>query len=149
MAASDDFENYGWHDNAIHAIRIVEGPDGCSGDLVLDIDFILEWLPPEGGEKAFRFRIAPTDLTFHDVTKLVISVDYASSTASFQPMTIHEIHREVVTYPNGYSSFAWKIEINWPRNGLISFRSSGFTQSSRKEPITSDAQYLSPSERGP
>jgi hypothetical protein len=148
LSVSDNFSSFSWHDNAIHSIRIVEGTDGCSGDLILDIDFIVEWLPPEEGDNAFRFRIAPADLVFHDVTELVISVDYASSTAALQPMSIHEIHRKVVTYPNGHSSFAWKVEINWPRNSFISFRSDGFTQLSRTQPIKSGAQYLSPAERG-
>lgn len=147
MSLPERFEDYSWHDNAIHGFRIVEGPDGCGGELILDIDFIVEWLPPQGENNAFGFRIAPAHLTFHDVTDLVISVDYASSTAAVQPMTIHEIHREVVTYPTGYSSFAWKIEINWPRNSFISFRSPGFTQALKGEPIVSGAQYLSPSQR--
>lgn len=147
MSQINDFESFSWHDNAIHGIRIVEGPGGCSGKLILDIDFIVEWLPPEGGENAFQFRIAPSDLVFHEVTDLVISVNYAESTAALQPMTIHEIHREIVTYPNGYTSFSWKIEINWPRNGFISFCSRGFTQNARVQAIASGAQYLSPAER--
>ncbi|MDZ4076523.1 MAG: hypothetical protein U1E04_17440 [Hylemonella sp.] len=147
MTVGDGFEGNRWHDNAIHGFRMVEGADGCSGELVLDIDFIVEWLSPESGNNAFSFRIAPADLTFHDVTELVISIDYASSTAALQPMTIHEIHREAVTYQNGHSSFAWRLEINWPRNSSISFSSSGFTQVLRKQPISSGAQYLRPSER--
>lgn len=147
MSLPEHFEDFSWHDNAIHGFRIVEGPDGCGGELILDIDFIVEWLPPKGENNAFGFRIAPAHLTFHDVSDLIISVDYAASTAAVQPMTIHEIHREVVTYPNGYSSFAWRIEINWPCNSFISFSAPGFTQALRAEPIVSGAQYLSPAER--
>lgn len=146
---SDDFGSHTWHDNAVHAIRIAEGSDGCSGEFILDIDFIVEWMAPEAGDNAFRFRIAPTDLIFHDVTESVISVDYASSNAALQPMTVHEIHREVFTYPNGHSSFAWRIDINWPRNSFISFHSSGFAQVARMPPVASGAQYLSPLERSP
>lgn len=143
----EKFEDYSWHDNAIHGFRIVEGDDGCSGDLILDIDFILEWLAPQGDDEPFSFRIAPANLTFHEVTDLVVSIDYSASTAAFQPMMIHEIHRSAVTYSNGYSSFSWKVEINWPRNSFISFVSSGFTQELRSEAIVSSAQYLSPSQR--
>jgi hypothetical protein len=134
-----------WHDNAIHAFRIREGEDGCSGELILDIDFILEWLAPV--EHSFNFRIAPADLTFHEVTDLVVSIDYASATAATQPMTIHEIRREAISYPNGHRSFKWNIEINWPPKGLISFQSIGFTQSLRMEPVVSGAQYLQAAER--
>ena len=147
MVAADDFETIHWHDNAIHGIRIVEGEDDSGGELILDIDFILEWLPAENN--AFKFNLAPADLAFHDGSDLVICVDYASATASVQPMMIHEIHREVVRYPNGYSSYAWKIEINWPPKGFISFRSKGFTQVLRMQPFIFGAQYLSPSQRKP
>jgi hypothetical protein len=143
----DKFPEFNWHDNAIHGIRIVEGEDGGSGDLVLDIDFIVEWLQPESGEKYFRFRVAPTDLTFHETTDLVISVDYASCSGAFQPMTIRRTHREPITYPNGHSAFAWKIELNWPPDGFISFHSPGFTQAARTPPIETNAQYLSAARR--
>lgn len=143
MHSTSDFEKIQWHDNAIHGFRILEGE--TSGELVLDIDFITEWLPPTKG--AYGFRVAPSDLVFHEVSDLVVSINYAAASAAVQPMTIREIHREVVTYPNGYSSFAWKVELNWPSNSSITFCSTGFTQSQRMEPITSGAQYLSPAER--
>lgn len=149
MQLRDRFEDYCWHDNAIHGLRIVEGDEACYGDIILDIDFILEWLPPQGEDNAFRFKVAPANLTFHEVTDLVVFVDYAASTAALQPMTIHEIHREVITHPNGHSALTWKVEINWPQNSFISFHSSGFTQVLRAEPIVSGAQYLSPSQRAP
>ena len=143
MFSTDDFEKIQWHDNAIHAFRIIEGE--ICGDLIFDIDFIVEWLPPIEG--AYRFRVAPSDLTFHEVSDLVVSINYAAASAAVGPMTIHEIHRESFTYPNGYSSFLWKIELNWPPNSSISFCSNRFNQSQRIEPITTGAQYLSPEER--
>ena len=143
MLSTDDFEKIHWHDNAIHGFRILEGE--LCGDLVFDIDFIVEWLPPVQG--AFSFRVAPSNLTFHEVSDLIISINYAAATAAVQPLAIHEIHREVVTYPNGYSSFAWKVELNWPPNSYFTFQSSGFTQHQRMEPITTGAQYLSSMER--
>ena len=143
MFSIDDFDKIQWHDNAIHAFRIIEGE--ICGDLVLDIDFIVEWL--QSIEGAYRFRVAPSDLTFHEVSDLVISINYASASAAVGPMTIREIHRESITYPNGYSSFAWKIELNWPPNSFISFCSNSFTQSQCMEPVIIGAQYLSPEER--
>ena len=32
-----------WHDNHVHSVRIVEGEHG-SGQLILDIGYILEWM---------------------------------------------------------------------------------------------------------
>lgn len=145
MTETENFEKMCWHDNAIHGFKIREGDDGYSGELDLDIDYILEWLPPE--DNRFRFMISPATLTFHDVTNLVMSIDYASSTASLQPMTIQEIKREVKLYPNGYSSFTWEIEMNWPKESFIKFESKGFTQALRRDPIISEGQCLSASER--
>jgi len=144
MFSTEDFGKIQWHDNAIHGFRILEG-DTC-GELVFDIDFIAEWLPPLNGK--YSFKVAPSSLTFHEVSDLVISINYAEASAAVQPMTIHEIQRESITYPNGYKSFRWKVDINWLPKSFFSFCSPGFSQLQRMEPITTEAQYLSPSERG-
>jgi hypothetical protein len=143
----EQFDSFNWHDNAIHGFRIAEGPDGCSGQLTLDIDFIVQWLPPTGDEIAFAFVLAPADLIFHEVTDLALSIDYASCSAALQPMMIHEIRREVLTYSNGHPSFSWHIDINWPRNSYISFNSPLMSQALRGQSVSSGAQYLTPSER--
>ncbi|MBB1519902.1 hypothetical protein [Aquipseudomonas guryensis] len=144
MFSTEDFGKIQWHDNAIHAFRILEG-DVC-GELIFDIDFIAEWLPPTN--EKYNFKVAPSNLIFHEVSDLVISINYAEASAAVQPMAIHEIQQEPITYPNGYSTFRWKINLNWPPNSFFSFCSPGFNQSQRMEPIITEAQYLSPSERG-
>uniref|UniRef100_UPI002FCDCCE6 hypothetical protein n=1 Tax=Massilia sp. S19_KUP03_FR1 TaxID=3025503 RepID=UPI002FCDCCE6 len=144
----EQFDGFSWHDNAIHGFRIAEGPDGCGGQLTLDIDFIVQWLPPSADESAFAFVLAPADLVFHEVTDLVFSIDYASCSASLQPMMIHEIRREVFTYPNGQFAFSWRIDINWPRNSFISFHSPLMSQTLRGHSISSGAQYLTVATRG-
>jgi hypothetical protein len=140
-----NFEELNWHDNAIHGFHIREGEDNCNGELDFDIDYILEWIAPV--DNTFSFRVAPAILTFHDVSDLIISINYASATAAVQPMTIHEIHREVKNYQNGYSSFNWKVEINWPPQSFFTFSSSSFSQTIYGQQIISGAQYLQPSER--
>lgn len=91
--------------------------------------------------------VAPADLTFHGVTNLVISIDYATSSAALQPMAIHEIHRSPISFPNGSSSFAWRIELNSPGASVITFHAEGFSQLHRKAAAMSAGQYLSASER--
>jgi hypothetical protein len=145
MNETTDFESMCWHDNAIHGISIREGNDGYGAELDLDIDYILEWIAPENN--SFSFRIAPVTLTFHEVSDLIISVNYAITNTLLQQMIIHEIQREVHSYPNGDLSFSWKIDINWPPNSFITFVANGFTQEQHGEPVISGAQYLSPSER--
>ena len=138
-----DFDQLGWHDNYIHSLSIREGEYG-SGDLILDIDFILEWYCPPG--QICEFLISPATLTFHSVTDLQLHIDYAGSSAATSPMSIDGIEREVRVYPNGHSTNSWKIPINWPA-GHITFLASGFMQALRGTPIKTTEQCLKPSQR--
>lgn len=138
-----DFDQLGWHDNYIHSIAIREGEYG-SGELVLDIDYILEWNCPPG--EICEFVIAPATLTFLSVTDLQINVDYAGSSAATGPMSIDCIEREVKVYPNGYSTSSWKIPITWP-SGLITFIATGFVQVLRGTSVKTTEQCLTPSQR--
>jgi hypothetical protein len=138
------FDQMSWHDNHVHAIRIVEGVDG-SGELVLDLDHILEWISqPKNG---FRFRILPVTLTFHEVMFLRASLDYATPTAAFGPFMIHEIERRFEQRER-YVAQLWSISVNWPA-GEFTFTASGYTQRGFGEPIFSEGQCLSPEQRAP
>lgn len=44
------FEEMSWHDNHVHALRIVAGAYG-SGELILDLDYILDWICGTDGSK--------------------------------------------------------------------------------------------------
>ena len=136
------FDEMSWHDNHVHALRIVETAHG-QGDLILDIDHIVEWIKGEGG--GFNFRILPAVLTFHGVTFLRMSLDYATPTAAFGPFMIHGIERrsEQLTH---YIAQLWKIAISWPL-GDLSFEAHGFTQRARGQAILSAGQCLNPAER--
>ena len=136
------FEEMSWHDNAVHALRIVEGVHGA-GELVLDLDYILEWVKCEGGK--CEFRIVPATLTFKGVTNLRISLDYATPTAALGPFSIHAIERRTERRAR-YEAQLWKILINWPV-GEISFEALGFEQRSTGDPVHSAAMFLNPSER--
>ena len=141
----DDFDAYSWHDNHVHAFRIREGAHG-TGEHVLDLDYILEWLSvPEG---PFRFRVAPATLTFHGVVALRLSLDYAILSAGMTPFSIQGIEREVHLYDNGLSSFRWRIPINWPE-GEITFIASGFTQVLRAAPLEYPDACITPAARPP
>ena len=65
-----DFERMGWHDAQIHAI----GWSQPSGELLLDLDYILEWVGPCGAEDSYQFWTAPATLVFRDVTELSIDL---------------------------------------------------------------------------
>jgi hypothetical protein len=127
-----DFAELSWHDNSVHGLRIVEASHGA-GELVLDLDYILEWLPA-GGQ--FQFRIAPAELRFHEVTELCMSLDYAAASAALVPFTLDGIQRD------SDSPQRWVLSINWPE-GEISFIAAGYTQTLTGEPRITEQQSLS------
>jgi hypothetical protein len=131
-----DFASMSWHDNHVYAFRIEEGEWG-SGKLILDIDYIEEWLP---NEKSFRFRIVPARLIFREVTNLRLSLDYGAVSAGMCPFSIHEIKRTK-------EAPSWTIEINWPK-GEISFTASGFEQVAAGEPVVCEGQHIPHELRG-
>ncbi len=141
---TSDFPELSWHDNHVHGLTIREGPHGA-GELLLDLDFIVEWLP---APEAFAFRLAPATLTFHDVTDLSISLAYGRIGAAIGPFSIAEVSRETHDFATGHLSFSWRIVVNWPE-GLISFCASGFTQDLRAAPRVSTEQCLTPALRQP
>jgi hypothetical protein len=135
------FEEMSWHDNHVHALRIVEAGEGA-GDLILDIDHIVEWIK---GVPGFQFRIVPAKLTFHDVMFPRIALDYAAGTSAFAPFMIHGIERREEQRAH-YLAILWKIAISCPV-GEISFEARGFTQEAMSAPILSSGQCLSSEER--
>jgi len=140
---SEDFNDLTWHDNHIHGFRVIEGVHG-TGELLIDIDFILEWLGADDSGN-FRFQIAPADLIFHDVSNLTVSLDYASISAAMGPFSIDGIKKHIEKRER-YDATVWTIDINFPA-GRISFEGSGFTQTLRGHAITTDQQVLSHEQR--
>jgi len=75
-----DFDRLSWHDCQIWGLEFRAGePDegDWSSDLVLDIDFITEWLCGVTG--GAQFRVAPATLAFHGVTDPRIGIDWGNS----------------------------------------------------------------------
>jgi hypothetical protein len=141
-----DFESMGWHDNHVHAFAIREGEHG-TGELILDLDYILEWTCPTG-ENRYQFLMSPATLTFIGMTDLKMTLDYTKVSAGTCPFSVDGIERSLKSYESGYSSYAWRIPINWP-NGELSFVASGYKQVLRAEPVWSNEMYLNEQERVP
>ena len=139
---TEDFDEMSWHDNYVHALRIVEGQHG-HGSLELDLDYILEWRRDES--KGFQFLIARAELVFEDVFNLSISINFASATAAIGPFSIDGVRRESEKRER-YTASVWTIPVNFP-HGEIKFESSGFTQEQKAAPVLTDQQFLTHDER--
>jgi hypothetical protein len=135
------FDEMSWHDNHVHALRIVEGAHGL-GELILDLDYILDWIRDTDG---YKFRIIPVSLRFFEVTNLRVSLDYATPTAALGPFSIHAIERQSDPRER-YVAQIWKILINWPE-GEIVFEAKGFEQRAFGAPVLSESQCLRSDER--
>jgi hypothetical protein len=140
-----DFGEMSWHDNHVHGLQVRAGQYG-SGELSLDIDYIVEWLCSTEG--SCQFRIAPATLTFRDVTDLRVEIDYAAATAALTPFSIGQVRRERIAQPGQSIRYRWVIEVNWP-HGSISFQAAGFTQALRERALVKSEQWLEPAERLP
>ena len=148
-----DFDQLSWHDCHLYGFDLRTGDPGANdwtSDLVLDIDFIVEWICAVGG--GAQFRVAPATLVFHDVTDLRIHLDSGDSgfRAVLNPASIDRIDRDRVVEQKvclGRPYYRWAIRFNWPHGGEVVFGAVGFTQTLRAEPILSKSQHLPPASR--
>jgi len=131
-----------WHDNHVHGLSIVEGEHGA-GELLLDLDYIVEWLP--GADVRCRFRIVPVVLRFLHVTDLRITLDYAVATAALGPLSLDAIERRSEVRER-YTAQRWTLRINWPV-GEISFVATGYEQRSTGPETVNDLQRLRADQR--
>ena len=127
-----------FHDNHIYGFTIEEGECGA-GNLIFEIDHIVEWLELDDGK--IGFRVAPATLTFLDVTNLDVRISYRESTAAMQPMSIHGITSTSEKTNVGSIDMQWVIELNWP-TGEFCFSSSGYKLKLLSDPVKTNAQFL-------
>lgn len=128
--SSSDFDSMGWHDVQLNAIAYSRE----SNELMLDIDYILEWVKPSNGHEKYSFWISPATLVFERVAELKLSFSDGSR------WIIDELRRE-----RSGQSWSWLLECE---SGEVSFVSSGFIQYFRRPPTSVKEQFLSMDTRG-
>jgi len=137
----DDFDKMSWHDCKIYGI----GFDEENHKLLLDIDFILEWVKPESNNIYFSFWVSPATLVFSNVYDLNIEI------STILGIDICKVLREDPKVPrnkeyiNKDTEWLWRISSN---QGDITFKSVGYRQYIRREPILTDGQSIPYIERG-
>jgi len=136
---TDQFELISWHDCTIHSIALID--EKFKNDLVLDIDYIEEWINEDG---AYRFRVAPAHLVFHEVTSLSMHLtQFGMPTMYAYLTTINGIARK----PTDDGRSLWTIDLLGDGNS-ITFESSGFTQDTYSPAIMTPVQHLTSEQRG-
>lgn len=141
-----DFDEISWHDCMIRSITLDQDGEWQS-DLVLDLDFILEWISDDS--PMFRFRIAPAQLRFTDVGNLRFDIHLGFK----EPMTVYSVTRTDLP-PAGKGEGAreahYVIDIEYiprPHDNRIEFDATGFTQHLTGVPVETNEQYLTTAER--
>lgn len=123
----EDFNEMYWNDCCLYTIKF----DRYNFKLTFDIDYIFEWIEPEGEFDNYRFLIAPASLIFENVCELDIKLD------SNLEIDINDIRRiEEREYTNKESKKAYK-EWKWiidTLQGSINFRAEGFSMYVRQKP---------------
>ncbi len=142
---TEDFDSLSWHDVHVHGLRFASFNEReGAAELVLDIDYILEW--QKSGDQVL-FTICRADLVFHNAFRLRIELDYLTPTAGMCPFSIDGIYREPLVLAPGFTSFRWRLPINWPR-GSLELEAPGFTQTLVGRPVVkAGVQSLSSQER--
>jgi hypothetical protein len=146
-----DIAELSWHDSSLYGISWQVDSD--KSDLILDIDYICEWVCNK--DKSCSFRVAPATLIFHDTTDLKINIDEGGS--GFQVCVeggkaIDDIAREQVKeqkicLDRPYYKWFIKFTLTYNKDSFISFGASDFTLSLRKEPVLTNEQSLPLNER--
>lgn len=125
----EDFENMGWHDCPIYAIRLDD-------DIYLDIDYIFKW-NNNGIGNSFTFWIAPATLVFENPysLKIDIELDFVNGL---------EI-AEVVKSKDNTDNTIWNIQT---REGVIAIGAEKYKQIIRRKPSFQFNQAVKSDERG-
>jgi len=149
---STEFNPYAWHDDVIHALVTHLQQRIWLSEVLFDIDHIVEWVRSVEGK--VQFKVAPATLKFHDAGDLCISIDCGDSggRTALHDLVIDHISRSAIDNQDvrlDRPFYRWRIELNWPKGGFISFASSGFTQTLRAEPQLTDAIRLDTKVRPP
>lgn len=118
-----DFEQMGWNDCLIYKMRV-------SGDLALDIDYILQWNQPDIEGLPFTFWVAPATLVFKHVQNLVLEID----TTFMEAYEIDDIEKRVTE-----TGTTWTIIT---QRGYIEFTSDGYEQFIRQDPFFQYGQTI-------
>jgi len=135
-----DFEQMGWHDVHVHAVAF--RPELF--ELWFDIDYILSWVDPQGGETHYSFWVAPATLVFENVYDLKFDIESHDG-----DMSLQGIERSDASTPRNavtkQTEWRWLLDFN---EGQMTLRSVGYSQFTRRPPVLVRAQQLTLEQRG-
>lgn len=135
-----DVPDMGWHDCRVHAVSIGTYEDDTlpPARLLLDLDYIVRWVPPVEAGGPFTFWISPATLVFDRAWDIRGTLDPLHDL-----LEIDEVRR--LDPPDDDPSPLWHID---GHNFELRLRAAGYLQYLRRPPRHVPYQLLTPSERG-
>jgi|SRR4051812_37782439 hypothetical protein len=139
---STEYRPYLWHDNLIRALRIDVGGEGAwKSDLLLDIDHVVR--TDRALQGTVQFWVSPATLAFHDACDLRVAIDCGDTggQVALHELSIDRVVRDLIEQQKvcfNRPYYRWRIELNWPKGGVISFTASRFSQLLRAEAVPTD-----------
>ena len=135
-----DFDRLSFHDNLLRGFAI--RCDAGRSDLILDIDYIDEWVTPCTRP---TWKVASADLIFHGVTGLDLSMSWDDKKyhTSRAGDCILDVTREVIQDQLVYLDrpyYLWRFA--FAANSQLSLGAYGFTLELRQDPIVYEEQSL-------
>jgi hypothetical protein len=148
-----DWPQLSWHDCHVWGMEFRVGDavtNDWTSDLVVQLDFITEWLC--GVDGGAQFRVAPAELVFHGTSdpRTDITWDGSGAQVAMHLLSIDHIDRQPIEQQRVFLDrpyYRWDIRLNWPAGGRISFGAAGFTQTLLAEPQLSEHQHFTRLER--
>lgn len=137
-----DFDAMSWHDCQINSIGLDQDGEWQS-DLVLELDYIVEWLC--GEDKRCRFRVAPALLKFTNVDNLRFDISLKFK----QPLAIYHVERTELPV-TGHMNYHWILKLqNYSdlKDSMIEFDATGFVQELTGKAIETESLSLTNAER--
>lgn len=139
----DDYEQMGWHDCGIYGLAFLPVDETGVSHLVFDIDYIFKWVNPVPPKQNFSFWVAPCTLIFKNAFALTINIDKRGNATDV--LEIADLHLvDKTEQETNKFIYEWTIEL---QEGQINFKSSGFDQIVKQQPIYTDGQSLTLKER--
>ncbi|MEU6341633.1 hypothetical protein ABZ883_11885 [Streptomyces sp. NPDC046977] len=135
-----DFEDMWWHYATVHGLH-VQRTEADSPRLLLDLDYIVQWVQPLPPEKHFTFWVSPATLVFEDVQDLEGGLGFRGRSPELE---IDALHR--LTPDDGRQDLPhWHVE---GHAFDLRFRASGFRQYFRHAPRLTSRYALPAADRG-
>lgn len=133
-----DFSSMGWHDATVWAIS----PNPDEYELLLDIDYIFQWVEPAEGNLYFQFWVSPVTMVFESAHSLKIGIE--SPGGSIEIADLYREHPSLA--PNGkFAEHTYRFVC---QEGEIRVRATGFQMFVRRSPVLLQTQGLSLKQRG-